>query len=204
MAKNKTNSKVLSGAFERAICRLLSMWWSLGKDDNVFYRTEGSGGRATKRARAGKGKQSRCGDVGLVEQTGKPFLDMFAVEIKKGYSKDTIQDLLDKPGVAAQTYETWLEQARESKQNSGSFSWMIIVRRKKRKSLVMLPAKLWAGLTSEEPQPFATLHIDAETIIVLPLDHFTENVKPNHVRSIMWADNQGEPPPGLAYDPELK
>jgi hypothetical protein len=41
-------------SFEREIAKLLSLWWSEGMRDDVFYRSHASGGRFTMRRKSGK------------------------------------------------------------------------------------------------------------------------------------------------------
>jgi len=74
-------------AYERKICRELSLWWTKGKRDDIFYRTAGSGGRATKRAKQNLTTANSAGDVGILDPIGKPFLDKVMIEIKRGYTK---------------------------------------------------------------------------------------------------------------------
>ncbi len=52
--------------FEREICKLLSLWWTNDKRDDIFWRTSGSGARATTRS---KTKQKTFGQYGDVQAT---------------------------------------------------------------------------------------------------------------------------------------
>jgi len=38
-------------SFEREICTILSKWWTNNERDDVFWRTAGSGARATTRSK---------------------------------------------------------------------------------------------------------------------------------------------------------
>lgn len=40
--------------FEREICKALGRWWTDGERDDIFWRTAGSGARATCRLERGK------------------------------------------------------------------------------------------------------------------------------------------------------
>ena len=41
-------------------------------------------------------------------------MDLVTFELKKGYNKDTIADLLDKPsGAAQQQFDKWIEKAEK-------------------------------------------------------------------------------------------
>lgn len=188
MGKKRPNNKAAAGKFEREMCSLLSKWWSAGKDDNVFYRTEGSGNRATVRAAAGKDVAFRSGDVGCVHPDGLPFLKVFAVELKKGYNKFTVQDILDKQEYGAeQVYEGWLAQAQEAMKSSGSMSWLIVARRKNRRPIAVLPsmALSWLGV-SNVPKPHILLYLQdgSSCVTAMPLDSFTDRVRPAMVRAL--------------------
>ena len=130
-------------AFERSCCRQLSLWWSAGRSDCVFWRTSGSGGRAALRSRQGKDTLNHYGDVMAVDPQGSPLLDVLTIEIKCGYSKYTIADLLDKPEHAAQQqYEKWFAQAIAGQEQSGSAYWILIVKRNKRVAFLCMPRAL--------------------------------------------------------------
>jgi len=66
--------------FERSFCKSLSLWVSEGKDENIFWRSVGSGGRATR-----KQLSVHLGDVACFPEkvtVGQWFLDLFVVELK--------------------------------------------------------------------------------------------------------------------------
>ena len=127
--------------FERWFCRQLSLWWTGGKSDSTFWRTSNSGGRATVRGKKGKRTKNHYGDVMAVEPEGQPFIDAVTVELKRGYNRVTIQDLLDKPkGAAKQEWEKWIKQAQKSAKDAGSESWLLVVKRDRRESLACYPA----------------------------------------------------------------
>lgn len=126
--------------FEREICGMLSLWWTDGERDDIFWRTFGSGGRAKRRGRAGKQTAGAHGDITATDPIGVPLTSVFTVEIKRGYSSYTLQDLLDRPdGSAQQMWETWLQQVIESHEQAKSVSWVLIVQRDRREPIVFMP-----------------------------------------------------------------
>lgn len=128
------------GSFEREICRRLSLWWTDDKRDDVFWRTHGSGARATVRHRAGKRTAGAYGDIMATDPIGEPLIDLLTIELKRGYNSHTIQDLLDKSDTASvQKVESWISQVEEAHTAAGSFSWLIITKRDQRKHMVMMP-----------------------------------------------------------------
>jgi hypothetical protein len=75
------------GDFEREIATLISLNWTNGKRDDIFWRTGGSGARATSRFKRGKQTANEHGDLGYKDEIGKPLIDVFNFELKTGYRK---------------------------------------------------------------------------------------------------------------------
>lgn len=138
-------------AFERQFCRELSLWWSNGQEDSLFWRTSTSGARATTRRKLGKDTIGHYGDICATDQRGVPFTDVFTVELKRGYNRATLHDLLDVPHNGAdQTYEKWIIQAIRSHIMAGSLSWMLVTKRDRRDPLVVLDMRTAVRLLAEK------------------------------------------------------
>jgi hypothetical protein len=81
------------GDFEREVAREISLWWSSGKRDDIFYRSHASGGRFTSRAKTGKDTAYQGGDITFSDPVGKPLMDRWNIECKTGYGgKKRIKD----------------------------------------------------------------------------------------------------------------
>lgn len=92
------NPKAKGSQFERDIARRLSIWWMNNTaQDDIFWRTDSSGGRSTQRAKAGKTTQNATGDIASRCAEGDLFVKHFVIEIKRGYNKLDPLTLLDKP-----------------------------------------------------------------------------------------------------------
>jgi len=74
------------GNYERQVCKELSLWWTNGERDDIFWRTAGSGGRSTARRKKKKSTANAAGDIRYDDALGKPFIDYFLCEIKRGYT----------------------------------------------------------------------------------------------------------------------
>src|SRR5271166_5739903 len=101
--------------FERDICRKLSLWWTQDQsppNDAVFWRTSNSGGRATTRKKLGKKTKGQYGDITAIDPIGQPLIDFVTIEIKRGYNKASIIDLLDKQGKGTSQYEKWFKTVK--------------------------------------------------------------------------------------------
>ena len=155
MAKSSKGAK-----FEREICKALSLWWSEGKRDDIFWRTPGSGARATTRRKKGKHTADSTADVMSSHEDGKPFTKVCLSEIKRGYSDKhkivknkksgklgirktkggldflTIVDKLEK-AKEPQVLEWWKKVEQERISTGRKFSFIIFQRDQKRPCIVM-------------------------------------------------------------------
>jgi hypothetical protein len=161
MARRRGSSK--GTPFEREVCDMLSEWWCGNDEDRIFWRTSGSGATATVRKRKGKNTEGQHNDVCAIHHSGKPLTDLISMEIKKGYMGDTLQDLIDRPNKSVpKGIELFIDKARRGMRESGSFAWMVIHMRDKRKILVYFPYRLMtqlveAGCFPKPACPFVTI-----------------------------------------------
>lgn len=145
--KRKGRGKGKGSAFERNICRTLSLWWSGGKHDDYLWRSAGSGGRATVRGKKGGRTTGHCGDISPCNACIQPLFDLLVIEAKRGYH-NTVADLLDKTKTSKQQlFESWIEQAMRSKEHADSFAWVLITKRDLREPMIYMPAYLEEHLT---------------------------------------------------------
>jgi hypothetical protein len=150
--------------FERELCKKLSLWWTDDERDDVFWRTAGSGGRATMRGRKGASTYGQDGDIQAVDPVGKPLMDLVTIELKRGYAPATFADILEptKKGTTPM-YLTFFEQAIRSAKNAGSVSWWLIVRRDHRASTIFFPRELAQSLLdTRNVVPFAAMRFTVE------------------------------------------
>ncbi len=139
--------------FEREICKLLSLWWTNGKRDDVFWRTSGSGARATTRSKKKQKTFGQYGDVQATDPIGQPLIDLCTIEIKRGYSKSTFADLIEESTIANAKpcmYEKFIKQAKRDCKKADTPWWLLIVKRDRRKTIIIYPPQLfdsnWSGL----------------------------------------------------------
>ena len=171
-------------SFERFICCLLSSWWTNGERDDVFWHSSGSGARATVRSKLGKSTTNSHGDVSALDDIGKPLLQMFCIELKRGYNRFTIHDLLDKPNKAKkQKWEEWIDKAQKSADLAGSKSWMIINKRDRKEALVVIPYNI--GFMLMQNSFYCLLHIKDNHLFIMPLDCFLKEVQPENIIKII-------------------
>lgn len=134
-------------SFERLICTTLSLWWTKGSTDgpceDIFWRTSGSGARATTRAKKGKRTNHAHGDVTFIDPCGKPLIDVFCIEIKRGYGKFSITDLIDGGFKAEKGYEEWIRKLQDKCDLLGTPYWLLIHRKDNRQAMVYFPLVVW-------------------------------------------------------------
>lgn len=119
-------------SFERDLCRKLSLWFSYGKDDDLFWRSSQSGGRATVRRRKGKSTRGHCGDIAATDSEGEPFVKCVTVEAKVGYHHANVFDLFDKPGRCGKVWFDWMKQAVAAARNAGTPYYCVVHLRNKK------------------------------------------------------------------------
>ncbi len=186
MSKSKKGSR-----FEREIPVILSKWWTDGKRSDIFWRVGGSGGRAKRRGRIGSNTKGQHGDICASDPLGEPLIDLITMELKRGYSKFSIADLVDKPGKALQQYEKWFAQVQESHEQAGSFTWMIITRRDHRHGLVFFPKLLWDQLAlvskiglAYETTGVITFECKSFCVVGMKLQTFLDFVTPDNIKKL--------------------
>lgn len=166
--------------FEREFCRQLSLWWSGGREDDLFWRTSNSGGRATTRHKKGKATRAHYGDVSATDDDGKPFTQMFCVELKRGYNRSSIQDLMDPPkrkgSIKKPLYQQWFEKASDTSEKAGALCWLLVVRRDHRIPIVFMPNSIAKDLYLHPQLRFCS-------IVCMTLEAFFEQADPDNIRS---------------------
>ncbi|QDP54837.1 MAG: hypothetical protein Unbinned3891contig1000_35 [Prokaryotic dsDNA virus sp.] len=131
-------------AFEREISKRLSLWWTEGVREDVFWRSAGSGSRATTRAKQGKTTHGSYGDIATLDPIGDPLLEMFTIELKRGNTIKDPWDLVDElPGRRSkpQKFEEALEQVVTSQRQAGSLYWMLLCKKDGRVPMVYVPRR---------------------------------------------------------------
>lgn len=179
-------------AFERSVCKELSLWWSKGKNDDLFWRTAGSGARATTRAKSGKKTKAGAGDIFATDPSSKTFTDVFALELKRGYTRETFAELIDKPEKAKkQTYDQWITQATKSKKVGNSLYWMIIHQRNRREAIVVLPYNFVfdnfpnvEGKGSSAIVHYINKKGNYRSLFVCPLKDFLKSFTPEMIKDV--------------------
>lgn len=183
--------------FEREISLKLSRWWSNGIEgkerDDIFYRTSGSGSRATSRGKKGLATTNSYGDIMANDPIGGPLTSTCIFEIKRGYSgKGGIDplDFIDKKRGMPILLEWWnkLEQAA----HKFGIDHTALVFRRDRKETCIMTTNLFIGIIESEYDSFLNVKylvigkgtgIRIKLIIIL-LDDFLKFADPKKIISL--------------------
>ena len=166
------------GQFERSVCKELSLWYSRGKDDNVFYRSQASGARATVRRKVGKEAKGHSGDIACTAEEGHNLIKSVFFELKRGYSDLSLQDLIDKPdgkhGTKGCNWHDWIEKASRQAKEAGINTWAIVARKDQRRSIIVAPLDF---IPAPVDSQYMILQTYSDSILVMRLEDFFREYK---------------------------
>lgn len=177
-------------SFERDTCRALSLWWTHGQRDDVFWRNRT---RVTSKT---PNRERQLGDMTATHTSGLPFIEVFNAELKIGYSKTKAGkkhrvipwDLLDLIDGKGRTFIGFWEQTLEDAVVSNRIP-MLIFKRDYHTPVVCLfhtDVEKLEDLNNDcmiYPYLSATLGlIYTETIDLYSFDKFFEWLRPETVR----------------------
>ena len=109
----KSNDK--GSAFERQVCKKLSLWVSNGQRDDLFWRTSQSGGRATIGLQSGTKRSAQAGDIGVIDSLGQDLIHRYVVECKHYESLDLHRLPM---GSGGRFFKFWNEACEDARNHS--------------------------------------------------------------------------------------
>ena len=199
MAK-KVKSK--GNNFERLICKKLSLWYSENKRDDIFWRTSGSGSRATQRMKNESLTINSCGDVCALDETGAKFINNYLIELKCGYGHKikkgktpngksscsistglSLADIVERMArdkAKKPLIIEWLDKAKKEARNN-NIKEVIIIFKRDRKDICIVLSKTTFDMLELNHQkkwmypndgPSITAHFNSHTFKVLKLNDF--------------------------------
>jgi hypothetical protein len=143
----KGGGKSKGSAFERAIAKRLSLWWTDLERDDVFWLTSGSGARAKTRSKQNQSTFGSYGDLHAIDPIGQKLFDKCCLELKVGYGKWSVLDVLDKPtAVVKQTFEEFLDQNYQDCCNAKVRWPVLIFKRDRRVPMIVLPRDMFSEI----------------------------------------------------------
>jgi hypothetical protein len=157
------------GTFEGEMSKEFSLYLTHMKTEDGIWRTEGSGGRVTCKAKANmQTRQDQYGDITYTNynnQECKFWFDIFSIECKTGYAKKTknktktkttlthwsLLDMIDSSQKLCQFHEFWeqcLNDAIESKREP-----ILIFRRNRRSPCITMRNDVFGGFIERFGMP---------------------------------------------------
>jgi len=192
--------------FEREIPVDLSLWWSDGKRDDIFWRSSGSGSRAKTRAKTGKKTSNSYGDISYIDAIGEPLTAIFMFSLKRGYSKkkgkkvDPLAMIDSKQ--RTNLFEEWWIEAEEDRLNAQRPASIVIFQRDYMRSCVLISRIQLQPLISQSPigfNSFSQLSFSIPTLhrgfVIMRYEHFFYWLSPNKI--VEWANEL--PNRGLSF-----
>jgi hypothetical protein len=98
-------------AFEREICKRLSLWVSHDKREDLYWRSAMSGGRATVGRKQGKDHAHHAGDISATHPDGHKLTNHWYIECKFYRDLQIESALLDSTGSLAKFWKETCTQA---------------------------------------------------------------------------------------------
>lgn len=146
------------------------------------------------RGRKGKGTRGHCGDICATDSEGEPLVRLITFELKRGYNRAELHQLLDKPPRAKlQTYQEWIVQATRAAKRAGTPYWAIIHKRDMREVTVTVPRKLIAVFDLYDVHPRVMTYVRGRErlveIMTLRLDDFLGAVSRKDVTQVLETYN---------------
>lgn len=161
-------------AFERQIAKMLSLWWSGGSRDDIFWRSQTSGARATQRKKSGKTTANQNGDLTAMDMIGQPLIDLVSIELKRGYPAFTIEGLVNRPRLKKSVLKQFVEQCKREVEDTNRF-WWLIVKQNQRQEVLIFPLSFQEWLrqknfTKWRKLDHMTLRFEGESVGVVRLE----------------------------------
>lgn len=167
--------KAKGGAFEREIAVKLSLWYSEGERDDIFYRSHSSGARFTSRKKRNKDTAYQSGDITCSDPAGKILIDNWSIECKTGYGKWDILDSIDSKQPKSAIENFWNQCLKDAKLSCKNP--VLIFRRQSRFPCICMDSKYFCSLEwyfgdCKDKQIKISLPEGRKAIVIMKLDDF--------------------------------
>jgi hypothetical protein len=162
----KGGGKQKGAQFEREVCVRLSKWLSKNTQEDVFWRSAMSGGRATVAAKRGKRLSNQVGDISCIHPIGNKFISTFAIECKY-YADLDFKGLITGKGKLLEFWEEIANQAISHKKYP-----FLVARQNRMPTLVCLS---YNGMNHLNIGPSQTILISRPwDLYILKFDRFVQ------------------------------
>ena len=149
-------------AFEREMATAFSLWWTDGERDDIFWRTQGSGGRATNRAKKGKKTCYQYGDMTFTDPIGKPLIEYASFEFKF-HKKFSLLGVLHNVGFQVDWMVSWAKAWRDAELSQRTP--ILITKQNQGQPVMWVPNNAMDGaLNPIDPASSLKIHIKEQTV----------------------------------------
>ena len=174
--------------FERELSKQLSLWWTNGENDAVFWRSSQSGGRATTREKSGKKTKGQYGDIAVTDPIGQPLIELVSIEAKNGYNNRDIMQFLDTKKVPKGSLQEFINQASRDAMRAEVPYWWMIHKRDRKQPLLYMPYTFYTAINDIDgvitfPR-VATVQASGVDLLVVPWEDFLYTVESRTVRRL--------------------
>lgn len=133
--------------FERQFCVRLSEWITHGVHDDVFWRSQTSGARATVRSRTGQRTVGQAGDIAATDHRFAHLTTHIVWELKRGYADANLHRIMETPNLeAVNPLEGFITKTIATANAVGSPYWVLVTRRDFASALVWFPRSLYVAV----------------------------------------------------------
>jgi len=182
-------------AFERDVACQLSLWWTQDLDkprDDVFWRTSVSGARATSRSKKQKKTAYDYGDITFRDPIGKPLIDCFLIECKRGYSyKTNALDFFESKSLLF----NWIDKIIIDSKQAGRKNWLLILSRNRRQTIIFMNSNFfgsqfsWSGFFPRKTIEFSDPKIETSNATAIKFEDFLKWINPVDIISFKGIQN---------------
>ncbi len=174
----KGGGQAKGSANERRSNKELSLWWSDGKDADLFTRTQERGDRAIA---------EETGDSKARKEEGFSFLKIFCVEFKHYANIDLLELLEDKKG---KIFQGWCKQVLDNSKVSGREPFLYF-RRNFHKPYVAISESTYLLLFgSDLPDDWLVYHSSSldKIMIIMSWESFIHQTSPTEIKEVYKND----------------
>ena len=166
------NSKKKGNSFEREISKKLSLWFSNKERDDLFWRSQNSGGRFTSRKKIGKNTKNQSGDITSTDSRGEIFINMFSIECKS-YKQVDKWDLFLFKGLIKE----WWEKLKYESEDKNC----LLIIKENRKPIIIISCLKIMNILQMTPM---IVFGDSLELGVYSFDKFIKEVDPNIIEKM--------------------
>jgi len=148
MKRRAGSGKSKGGAFERRVCKSLSLWVSGGEREDLFWRSAMSGGRATQKLKKGKKLLAQTGDISAIDPMGDALIKSYYIECKSYKDLRIPAFIYQSGGLLKSFWEETIEQADQYEKLP-----MLIAKQNQYPIMVLLPQESIDDLCVEDDAP---------------------------------------------------